>query len=73
MERLVVRQLMGHLSSFDLLPSLQSGFRTGYSTETVVLRVLSDIPLAADRVLLDMTAAFDTVNRAILLQRGFGV
>ena len=48
--RLVVRQLlMGYLSSADL-PSLQSGFRQGHSTETAVLRVLSDILQAVGRV-----------------------
>jgi len=45
------------------------------TTETAVLRVLSDILLAADCgdvsafVLLDMTAAFDNVDHTILLQR----
>jgi len=59
-ERLVERQLMTYLSFYDLLPSLQSVFRPGNSTETAVLRVLSDILLAADRgdvsaiVLLDI-------------------
>jgi len=75
LERLVVRQLMDYLTSADLLPALQSGFRAGHSTETAVLRVLSDILLAVDSgdvaalVLLDLSAAFDTVDHDILLQR----
>ena len=74
LERLVVRQL----TSEDLLPTLQSGFRAGHSTETAVLRVLSDIIQAVDRgdvaalVLLDLSAAFDTVDHDILLQRLVG-
>jgi len=58
---------------FNLLPALQSGFRSGYSTETDFLRVLSDILLAVDRgdlaalILLDLTAVSDTVDHDILL------
>jgi len=47
LERLVAHQLMQYLSSADLLPSLQSSFRPGHSTETSILRVLSD--MAVDR------------------------
>jgi len=48
LEHLVVRQLLDYLTSVDLLPTLQSGFLSGHSTETAILRVLSDIILALD-------------------------
>ena len=66
---------MDYLTSADLLPTLQSGFRAAHSTETAVLRVLSDILLSVDSgdvaalILLDLSAAFDTVDHDILLQR----
>jgi len=76
LERQVACQLlMECMSSTDLLPALQCRFRPRQSTETAVLRVLSDILPAVDRgdvaalILLDLTAAFDTVDHDILLQR----
>jgi len=75
LERIVSRQLVNYLQTFDLLPSLQSGFRSGHSTETAVLRVLSDILEAVDSgdvaalVLLDLSAAFDTVDYDVLLRQ----
>ena len=58
-----------------LLPRVQSGYRSNHSIETAVLKVLSDILLAIDAgdlsalVLLDLSAAFDTVDHNILLRR----
>ena len=70
MEKFVVKQLIAYLASNNFMPRLQSGFRSGHSTETAILRVLSDgqgqVALLA---LLDVSAAFDTVDHDILLER----
>ena len=54
---------------------LQLAYRSNHSTETAVLKVLSDILLALDSgklallSLLDLSAAFDSVDHDTLLQR----
>ena len=74
-EKIVASQLIGHLERNNLLPSCQSGFRKFHSTETLLLRLLSDIYGAIDRTeltllaLFDVSAAFDTVDHDILLKR----
>jgi len=71
----VARQFVTYLDANCLLPSTESGFRRVYSTETAIIRVLSDLLDAVDRddtamfVLLDLSAAFDTVDHGILLER----
>jgi len=82
LERVVFRQLYSYLSAADLLPRLQSAHRTHHSTETAMLKVLTDILYAVDvgdlsvLALLDLSAAFDTVDHDILLTRlkvSFGI
>jgi len=75
LERLVARQLIDYLTAFNLLPDLQSAYRSHHSTETAVLKVLGDILRAVDSgdltllTLLDLSAAFDTVDHETLLHR----
>ena len=55
------------------LPALQSAYKEYHSTETALLKVLSDVLLDMDAqkvtllVMLDLSAAFDTIDHAILL------
>jgi Reverse transcriptase (RNA-dependent DNA polymerase) len=81
-ERLVCRQLVAFFQQHSLLPAHQSAYRRQHSTETAVLKIVSDLLLACDRgqvtllALLDLSAAFDTVDHQILLDRlqsAFGV
>ena len=66
---------MQYLSSNGLLPDLQSAYIPHRSTETAILRILSDILLALDSgnlailALLDLSAAFDSVDHDTLLTR----
>jgi len=63
------------LDSNRLIPKPQSTYRKYHSTETATARVYNDLLLATDRVqvsalcLLDLTAAFDTVDHELLLRR----
>ena len=69
-EKLIFEQLSVYLAENNLFPKLQSGFRRFHSTESAVLRVLSDIYSVIDRgdvallALLDVSAAFDTVDHS---------
>ena len=75
LERAVYEQLEQHLSDHSLLPDSQSAYRKMHSTETSLLKVNNDILSALNEgkstllVTLDISAAFDTVNHEMLLER----
>ena len=75
LERCVAKQLNSYLSKGDHYEAFQSAYRPHHSTETALLRVQNDILTGIDKkevtllVLLDLSAAFDTVDHTILLNR----
>lgn len=74
-ECLVSSQLTAHLQTNHLLPSKQSAYCQHHSTETATLTIASDIFDAVDvghvtvLALLNISAAFNTVNYGMLLRQ----
>ena len=74
-EKAVATQLMEHLINNNLEEPLQSAYKRFHSTETALLKVQNDILIAIDNqkrvvlLLLDMSAAFVSVDHEILLER----
>ena len=74
-ERVVAGQMNTYMRTNDLNEKMQSAYKTLHSTETALIRVHNDILCAIDGrkavvlVLLDLSAAFDTVDHALLLNR----
>ena len=81
-EKAVSSQLLNHCNENASLPVSQSAYRQCHSTETALLKVQNDILINMDNgevmllVMLDMSAAFDTIDHNILidiLKNDFGV
>ena len=74
-EKVTSFQVTNHIDSNDLGENYQSSYKRFHSTEIALLKVKSDFLQYVDNnktvllVLLDMSAAFDTVDLPILLQR----
>ena len=74
-KKVVLYKLLSHLQANNLCNPFQAAYRAGHSTETVSLRVENDILSALDNdnisvlLLLDLSAAFDTIDHQILLSR----
>nr|CAH7731451.1 unnamed protein product [Callosobruchus chinensis] len=74
-ERFIYFQLFEYVTSKGILPEMQSGFRKGYSTTSVLLNISDyiirslDAGLATSLVLLDFLKAFDTLDHSLLLAK----
>ena len=74
-ERAAIEQLRQHMDGNHLHEPCQSAYRKGHSTATAPLKINSDLLCAVDDnqcallVMLDLSAAFDTVSHSILVAR----
>ncbi len=75
MEKTAAIQLTDHMDLHGLHDILMSAYRKGHSVETALIKIKNDIDLALDQgfgiilILLDLSAAFDTIDHWILLRR----
>ena len=81
-EKVVVKQFKEYMNEKKLNPPLQSAYREHHSTETALVKIMNDILLSLDKdmcvllVMLDLSAAFDTVDHKLLFNRfeqSFGI
>lgn len=74
LEHMIHRQLSNFISTSSLLSPYQSGFRSGHSTVTALIKVSDDIRMAMENkhltllVLLDFSSAFNSVDFDVLLR-----
>ena len=74
-ERVVAARLSAHMSEHNLSEPCQSAYTSNHSVQTALLCEQNNILKATDNqqvtilVLLDLSAAFDTVDHKVLLRR----
>ena len=74
-EKCVNSQIVQFINSHNLFAGLQSGYRKTHSCETAITKIHNDILMMIDKkhnvllLLLDLSAAFDTVCHTLLLKK----
>ena len=72
LERVVAGRLTDYMTENNLHEHLQSTYKPGHSTETALLKLQNDILTSIDQygivilVMLDLSAAFNTIDHDIL-------
>ena len=74
-EKVAAKGIKDHMMTNNLNELLQSAYKLMHSTETALVKVTNDILRFMDKrkcvvlLLLDLSAAFDTIDHNILLRR----
>ena len=74
-EIVVLKRLTDHIVRNNLHEQFQSAYKPNHSAETALMRVHNDILISLDNnrgvvlIMLDLSAAFDTVDHSLLLGR----
>lgn len=75
LERIINMQMYDYVANNNILSDLQSGFRKGFSTTTLLLNITDNIiksldsGLATALILLDFSKAFDTLDHELLCSK----
>ena len=78
-EKCILIQLVSHFQQNNLMSNHQSGYKTLHSCETAMLLMVNDIQSFVEQrkvaavLMLDLSAAFDTINHKILFDKLAGL
>ena len=75
LEKLVLSQVYSYLNHHNIYNTFQSAYHPDHSTKTAILKAVNDLFLSLNKrnisvlALHDVSSAFDTIDRSILVHR----